>query len=183
VIKKIVVYGPESTGKTELAQQLAQYFATVWSPEFARPYLLYRNTFNPLPELAISQAEDLAPLAIGQVAMEQHIATLASRYLICDTNLLTNLVYGQYYFNTHPHWLPDLIRAQHYNFYLLLSTDIPWEADALRDRPNERENLYNLFKSYLEYFGCAYTCVSGLGKLRFHNALNAIKQWEEKESK
>ena len=94
-IVKIAIFGPESTGKTTLAKQLADYFDTVWAPEYAREYLQKK-----LDEVGqICQPEDLLPIAIGQTKLENDKLLTANRYLFCDTCLLVTKVFSEINYN------------------------------------------------------------------------------------
>ena len=87
---KIALYGPESTGKTTLAKQLAQHFQTIWIEEFARDYL--QNKWN--ESQAICSPEDLLPIAVGQIKLENEALKTAEKYLFCDTNLMCTKVFS-----------------------------------------------------------------------------------------
>ncbi|MEE4247502.1 MAG: ATP-binding protein, partial [Kangiellaceae bacterium] len=91
---KIVLFGPESTGKTTLAKQLAAYYKTVWVPEYAREYL--QNKWD--KEKKICELEDLIPISVGQIKLENEAIKKANRVLVCDTDLLETKVYSEAYF-------------------------------------------------------------------------------------
>ena len=93
-IIKIVLFGPESTGKTTLSKQLARYYNTVWAPEYARAYL--QKKWN--NERKTCEAEDLIPIAIGQMKIENKLVNKADKVLICDTDLLETKVYSEEYY-------------------------------------------------------------------------------------
>jgi len=93
---KIALYGPESTGKTTLAQQLASEFNTVWIPEFARDYL--QEKWDSKQE--ICQQEDLLPIAVGQTKLENEALSKANTFLFCDTNLLVTKVFSDMYYGS-----------------------------------------------------------------------------------
>src|SRR5690625_1168969 len=145
---KIVTYGAESTGKTSLAKALADYYDTLWVPEYAREYL--QEKYDESGE--ICAYEDLMPIARGQLQNENEKAGKARNGLLfCDTNPLQTYYYGKAYFEAFEHpELCQLIREQTYDFYFLTYIDVPWEADDLRDRPQERQTMHRLFKQSLE---------------------------------
>lgn len=172
---KVVLFGPESTGKTSLSKKLAEKYHTLWCPEFARDYLSLKNDIeNRFVKGIISTYEDIEHIAIGQMSLEDSFATQANGLLFCDTNLLTNLIYSNYYFNKHPLWLGQTLQKRHYDLYLLLGTDLAWEYDPLRDRPDAREYLYALFKQTLQEQSQNFVEIKGQGKERLENAIQAI---------
>ena len=95
-IIKIAMFGPESTGKTTLASQLAAEFNTVWIPEFARDFLQDKWDLNQ----EICTQEDLIPIAIGQINLENEALSIANKILFCDTNLLLTKVFSDIYYNS-----------------------------------------------------------------------------------
>ncbi len=92
---KVVLFGPESTGKTTLSNQLARHYNTVWTPEYAREYL--QKKWN--NERKTCENSDLIPIAIGQMKLENKLAKKADKLLICDTDLLETKVYSEFYYN------------------------------------------------------------------------------------
>jgi NadR type nicotinamide-nucleotide adenylyltransferase len=174
-VKKVVIFGPESTGKTTLAKQLATHFHTLWCPEFTRAYLTMKNQLEGRhAQHIVSTYEDIEPMAIGQIALEDSFEYQAQDLLFYDTNLLTNLIYSNYYFQKHPVWLLKAVVTRRYNLYLLLDVDVVWEADPLRDRPFNRSEMYSLFKNTLEHHQQNFAEIRGLGENRFQNALQAV---------
>ena len=91
---KVVLFGPESTGKTTLSIQLARYYNSVWVPEYARDYL--QNKWN--NERKTCEPKDLLPIAIGQMELENTLAQKTDSVLICDTDLLETKVYSESYY-------------------------------------------------------------------------------------
>ena len=91
---KVVLFGPESTGKTTLSRQLARHYNTVWAPEYAREYL--QDKWN--NERKTCEESDLIPIAIGQMDLENSLAKKADKLLICDTDLLETKVYSEEYY-------------------------------------------------------------------------------------
>jgi NadR type nicotinamide-nucleotide adenylyltransferase len=177
-IKKIVLLGPESTGKSTLARLLAQHFHCLWCPEFARTYLSMKNDIeNRYTQEIVSTYEDIEPIAIGQLAMEDAFIDQSDAMLFFDTNLLTNLIYSDYYFQKHPDWLAKQVLSRDYDLYLLLDIDVAWEADPLRDRPNAREEIYAIFRNILIKYQSNFIEINGLGQERVDNAVKAINSF------
>jgi NadR type nicotinamide-nucleotide adenylyltransferase len=177
--KRIVIFGPECSGKTTLARQLSAYFGTSWSPEYARPYLTYKNDIEHRWQRGfISVYDDVEPMAIGQIVVEDHaLACAANGVVIHDTNLLTNLIYAEHYFGQAPEWLSLMVNNRIYDGYLLMEPNLPWQADGLRDRPLQRDLLFEIFKNALHLHECKYAHISAMGENRLQQALAALKNW------
>ena len=168
---KIVLFGPESTGKTTISQQLARHYNTVWVPEYAREYL--QNKWNNFRKTC--ENDDLIPIAIGQMKMENELSKKADSVLICDTDLLETKVYSQEYYGGYvdPR-LDEAAQTNTYDLYLLTYIDTPWEADDLRDRPELRLEMFQAFENALKTHGKKYIILKGSRKKRFNKAMKAI---------
>jgi HTH-type transcriptional repressor of NAD biosynthesis genes len=168
---KIVLFGPESTGKTTISQQLARHYNTVWVPEYARDYL--QNKWNNFRKTC--ENDDLIPIAIGQMKMENELSKKADSVLICDTDLLETKVYSQEYYGGYvdPR-LDEAAQTNTYDLYLLTYIDTPWEADDLRDRPELRLEMFQAFENALKTHGKKYIILKGSRKKRFNKAMKAI---------
>jgi len=170
-IVKIVLFGPESTGKTTLSEQLARYYNTVWVPEYAREYL--QNKWN--NERKTCEPEDLLPIAKGQMKLENALTKKASKVLICDTDLLETKVYSEAYYVGHCDPLLEKYALQNsYDLYLLTYIDIPWVGDDLRDKPNERERMFAYFKETLAQNNRNFIILKGDKKTRLETTILAI---------
>ncbi|QAA81875.1 nicotinate-nucleotide adenylyltransferase [Aequorivita sp. H23M31] len=174
---KVVLYGPESTGKTTLAKQLAVYYNTEWVPEFMREYLEEKWE----RDRKLVSREDLVPIAKGQLAREMEASSKVDKLLICDTNLLELKVYSEYYYNGYcPEFIENqvtnlsAVEEDNYSIYLLTYIDIPWEADILRDRPHNREEMFRIFEAELKKQGLHYKILKGNEKERFNKAIEII---------
>jgi len=171
--KKVVLYGPESTGKTTLSIELAKHFKTNWVPEYAREYLqtIWDN------EKRICEPEDILPIAIGQMKLENELAIKSKSLLICDTNLFETMVYSKYYYggNCDP-LLEKYALKNDYDLYLLTDIDIPWEKDDLRDKPNEREESFQIFKNELIQNNLPFRIIGGTRIERLKKAVNYINK-------
>ncbi|MDF4203574.1 ATP-binding protein [Maribacter sp. SA7] len=170
-VLKVVLFGPESTGKTTLSEQLARHYHTVWVPEYARDYL--QDKWN--NERKTCEPHDLLPIAAGQMRMENNLTKKATDILICDTDLLETKVYSEaYYIGNCDPVLEKYALENTYDLYLLTYIDIPWEADDLRDKPDEREQMFNYFKDTLEKYGKNFITLKGNKKERLQKAINHI---------
>lgn len=174
------MFGPESTGKTTLSRHLARYYNTVWTPEFARAYL--QKKWN--NERKTCEKEDLLPIAVGQMKLENKLAKRADKVLICDTDLLETKVYSEeFYDNFVDEKLDKAASENQYNLYLLTYIDTPWEKDDLRDRPKQRLEMFNAFEKSLKDNNRPYILLKGDKETRLKNAVKAIdKIIAEKEN-
>ena len=155
---KIVLFGPESSGKTTLSRNLAKHYNCSWIPEYAREYL--QDKWD--REQKICEPDDLLPIAAGQMQLENKATQEAEKLLICDTDLLETKVYGEAYYNR---WCPPELEyfalKNTYDLYFLTYIDIPWEADDLRDRPEEREEMFLQFKEALVNYSRPFVLLKG----------------------
>ena len=170
-ILKVVLFGPESTGKTTLSEQLARHYNTVWVPEYAREYL--QDKWN--NDRKTCEPDDLLPIAEGQMRLENDLTRKASNILICDTDLLETKVYAEaYYIGRCDAILEKYALENSYDLYILTDIDIPWEEDDLRDKPNEREGMFKYFEDTLQKYHRNYILVSGGKKKRLQTAIEHI---------
>ena len=170
---KVVLFGPESSGKTTLSRQLARYYNTVWAPEFAREYL--QEKWN--NERKTCEKEDLLPIAIGQMKLENKLAKRADKILICDTDLLETKVYSEeFYVGFVDEKLNKAANENQYDLYLLTYIDTPWEEDDLRDRPEQRLEMFAAFEKSLKDNNKPYILLKGDKDTRLKNAVKAIDE-------
>jgi len=170
---KIVLFGPESTGKTTLAMHLARYYNSIWVPEYAREYL--QNKWN--DERKTCEPKDLLPIAIGQMASENTLAQKTNTVLICDTDLLETKVYSEtYYSDTCDPILEKWALENSYDLYFLTYIDTPWEADDLRDKPEERAVMFKAFEDALIKYKKPYVVLKGDKQKRLNDAIKLIDE-------
>ena len=169
-IVKIVLFGPESTGKTTLSKQLARHYNTVWTPEYARKYL--QKKWN--NHRKTCEAKDLIPIAIGQMKLENKLAKKADRILICDTDLLETKVYSEEFYGFVDQDLNEAAKINNYDLYLLTYIDTPWEEDDLRDRPKQRLKMFTAFEEALQKNNKPYLLLKGNKEDRFKKAVETI---------
>ena len=168
---KIVLFGPESTGKTTLSRQLAEHYKTLWVPEYAREYLQHKWD----KEQKACESKDLLPIAIGQMQLENDLANQVNSVLICDTDLLETKVYSEaYYIGICNPILNKYALENSYDLYFLTYIDTPWEADDLRDKPNEREKMFKAFEEALIKYNRPFVLLKGDKKTRLKNAIAHI---------
>lgn len=170
-MKKIILTGPEASGKSTLAKALADHFKTSYVPEFARSFL---------PTLDRPYEEtDLLTIAKGQYALEKKHAQKDLSLLICDTSLLVMKVWSDYRFGkTHP-WILDRLQENSLALYLLCSPDIPWEPDPLRENPHDRDDLFEIYCRELRALRHAFIMIQGSDhEKRLQQAVQAIESFQ-----
>jgi NadR type nicotinamide-nucleotide adenylyltransferase len=181
LIKKVVITGPESTGKSTLCKQLAQHYNTLWVPEFAREYL-EKNGMN-------YTFDDLLIIAKGQVALEEDYFRQAITNhqlkinkpirhspVFIDTDMYVMKVWCEFVFDNCHNWILNQIAAKSYDLYLLCNVDLPWVKDNLREYPDAdtRIKLYNYYKDIMINQPTKYIDISGSYKERLGKAMQAV---------
>lgn len=174
-IIKIALFGPESTGKTTLANQLAKHFDTVAVPEYAREYL--QKKWDKTQK--ICEPEDLLPIAKGQVLLENEGLNTANKFLFADTNLLVTKIYSEIYYNFCDPILDKAAKKHKYDLFFLTDIDVPWEKDDLRDKPTERKEVFEKFKSVLIENNKPFIILSGNQETRLKKAIFIINNLEK----
>lgn len=163
--RRLVLIGPESTGKSELASRLARELNVQWVPEFAREYA---ETCG--HELT---AADVEPIARGQMANEDRAS---GGFLILDTDLISTVVYARHYYGACPAWIEEEARRRRADLYLLLDTDVEWKPDRARDASSAdmREDLFDALRAALDEFDTRWQIVSGDWEERYRAAFAAV---------
>jgi len=169
-IIKIAMFGPESTGKTTLAIQLADHYKTAWVPEFARDYLQKKWDM----QQQICDVDDMLPIAYGQTKLENDGQAVADTYLFCDTNLMVTKVFSEVYYNYCDPALDKAAQEHEYDLFFLTDIDVPWEKDDLRDRAEGRDAVFGLFKKSLIENNKPFITLSGDKNLRLEKAISII---------
>ena len=164
---KIVVTGPESSGKSSLATWLAQQFNFPVVPEFSREYL---NSLGRTYE-----HHDLDEIAEGQIKNENKAQKRAS-IIICDTSLEVIKIWSMYKYNTCSSFILEHYQNRPADLYLLMAPDIPWTPDPLRENPDDREQLFKLFQQELKTGSAKVVEIFGTFPERKEKASQAIKQ-------
>ena len=166
MIRKIAITGPESTGKSMLAEQLAAHFHSVWVPEFAREYL--DKLGKPYEE------KDILQIARGQLKQEAIMMKSASEYLFCDTDMLVTKIWSDVKYNRCDPWILKNFEIHRYGLYLLCDIDLPWEFDPLREHPDRRRFLFDLYFNELKSRNFPFAVIRGTGPDRLHHAITTI---------
>lgn len=170
---KIAVTGPESSGKTTLARQLSAYFDAPCVPEYARIYLALLG--RPYAK------SDLTAIARGQARWEDTLAALHPPLLICDTDMLVLKVWSAFKYGDCDPALADILAQQRYDLHLLCRPDMPWTYDPLREHPQQREELYLMYKEELQRAGALFMEVAGDEQQRLHVAAAFVRELMERK--
>ena len=180
MLKKIVVIGPESTGKSTLCEQLAKRYKTWWCPEYAREYLLkHGKKYN---------YDDLLSIAKGQIALEDEYINqaISSRPhspltthhspLFIDTDQYVMKVWCEFVFGKCHRYITGEIKIRKYDLYLLCNTDLPWVKDKLREYPDPetRQKLYDIYKNIMMHQPVPWIEISGNNEKRLQKAIAAV---------
>jgi nicotinamide riboside kinase len=172
-IHKIVICGPESTGKTSLASYLAEHYQTVWVPEYARTYISdLKRAYN---------YNDLVQIAEKQVFELKSLPKNANKFIFYDTGLIITKIWFKEVYNKYPIWLDDVIEINKPALYLLCYYDLPWQFDILRENGSleRRAYLYNLYKAEIEKIGCKYSVIKGINQDRLNLAIQIVDQFNK----
>src|SRR5882757_3693644 len=181
MMKKVVVIGPESTGKSTLCEQLAAHYNTLWVKEYAREYLLKNGTdytFENLLDIAKGQInleeKEVAKLNDAQPSTINHQPST----LFIDTDMYVMKVWCEFVFEKCHHWILNRIVERKYDLYLLCNIDLPWVKDELREYPDlvNREKLYHHYKDIMANQNVPWIDISGNYGDRFQKAVNAINK-------
>ena len=164
----VCLTGPESTGKTAIAEQLASALAVPLVPEVAREYLAERPEYDPADLLAVARA---------QLAAEQDALAEGTGLIVCDTDLQVIQIWWEERYGDLDPWLAQALSDRSARRYLLAAPDLPWEPDPLRESPQDRERLFRRYKQTLSESAFPYAELHGEGRVRFERALAAVQRW------
>jgi NadR type nicotinamide-nucleotide adenylyltransferase len=169
ILKKVLITGPEATGKSKLAQQLAQHFDSDWVEEYARTYLNENG-----PDYSRS---DLDHILRGQLDWIQQAEKGQNECLFCDTGPEVIYIWSKHKYGVVSNEIERAADGYRFDKVLLMNIDLPWEDDPLREAPSldERRIIFNRYVSFFQERNIDYTLISGSGLDRFSSALNSLK--------
>jgi NadR type nicotinamide-nucleotide adenylyltransferase len=168
MLKRIAVTGPECTGKSWLAANLAAQYNTVFVPEYSVQYLAEKGAEYSL--------EDLEQIAKGQLRAEEKMAQRATDVLFTDTDLLVNKIWSKVVFGKVPDWVEQNLISHKYDLYLLCFPDIDWKEGPFRENPRDRPALFEMYEQELLKLGFPFKIVRGKGNQRFENAVTFVQE-------
>ena len=165
-VRRIVITGPESSGKTTLCRLLAMHFGVAWVAEQARGYL---------DALGRTYVEaDLLTIARAQIEAEEAVLRDTPSVLLCDTDLITIRIWGEERFGRSDPWIVERTEQRPYDHWLLCAPDIPWEHDPQRENPHDRDRLFGVYERTLRTLDKPYTIIAGDRGRRVRKAIAAI---------
>ncbi len=167
-LKKIVIIGGESTGKSTLSEQLAQHYNTQWVEEYARKYLeTLGRDYN---------EADLIAIANGQLTLEDEMEKNANRFLFCDTDLHVLNVWSVYKYGRCDSLIEQLIENRVYDAYIITSPDLPWQPDPLREHPEQslREYFFSIYQNLIKATQKPYVIVKGTMHERLNSSIEFV---------
>ncbi|MBK8845280.1 MAG: ATP-binding protein [Bacteroidetes bacterium] len=174
-MKRIAIIGPESTGKTTMAKMLAAHYKTIIVPEYAREYIMQLNRpYSP---------KDLLPIAKGQIQLENQLLFQANRLLICDTNMTVMKVWSEYKYGFCAEWILNVINSRYYDHHFVCAPDMPWDADPLREHPNKREELFDIYIEEMKKQQVRYTVLRGTPEERLAQMTEVLDKYILKKNK
>jgi NadR type nicotinamide-nucleotide adenylyltransferase len=183
MLKKIVVIGPESTGKSTLCERLALHYGTHWCPEYAREFLLTNGMEYTY--------DDLLVIAKGQLAKEDEYSSMSQggtdpeenrSMLFIDTDMYVMKVWSEFVFGKCHPWILQQVVEREYDLYLLCNTDLPWVSDDLREYPDPvtRDNLFRMYQDIMINQSTPWQLISGSDpEHRFQTAVQALDRWKK----
>lgn len=167
--KSISIIGPESTGKTWLANKLAEHYSTHYVPEYSREYFNNKEY--------VYDIDDLVDIAVGQLHNEESAYSRSNKLIFCDTDILSISIWSQVVFGKVPKWIAEVVDKQVYDLYLLCNLDVEWEDDPLRKNNHNRQFIYNLFVNELEKHSFNFRIISGVSDERLDNAIKFVDEF------
>ena len=184
MLKKIVIIGPESTGKTTLCAKLANYYKTSWVKEYAREYLIANGTdysFENLLDVAKGQITGEELVTQRQLLDLQNVTAGTENpdknLVFIDTDMYVMKVWCEFVFDKCHHWILNKIVERKYDLYLLCNVDMPWVKDELREYPDliSRKKLYHHYKDIMVNQQVPWVDISGNYEERLQKAINGVK--------
>lgn len=163
---KIAIVGPESSGKSTLCKQLSRELNCDWVPEFARKHLTENSNYC---------QGDLDFMLKKQLLSEKNYK---SSILICDTEAISFKVWSFYKYGSTSEYIIEQSLVVDYDFYLLLSPDITYKEDPLRENNDiaERLEIFELFENELKKAKQQYAIVKGQGEKRLENLIHVLQE-------
>ncbi len=170
-MKRILITGPESTGKSELVLALAAHYDGLAVPEYAREYV--KKLGRPY------QYHDVEKIAQRQLREYMQVPDSAD-WVFFDTWLLITRVWFDLVFNAVPSWIDEKLKEARFDMVLLCDTDIPWIPDGIRENGGDsRDMLMQRYQAELIKLGMQWVLVSGTGQQRFNVARQHLDKLTE----
>ena len=165
-LKKVCIFGPESTGKSTLGQKLAEHYQTVCVPEYARTWLERKE--------GDVELGDMRTIVQGQLAAQKALEFEANRIVFSDTDPLLSTIWSEKLFGQVPDWMNEVAQRTTFNLYLVTDVDVPWVADKVRYLPKNRSDFFARCIEKLEQTSRPYCVLRGGWEDRFAQAVEAV---------
>jgi NadR type nicotinamide-nucleotide adenylyltransferase len=163
---RIAVTGPESTGKSTLSEALAKHFNCPWVPEYAREFLTQTNGYY--------EQQDLDTIAQGQLKLWEE--QVREPLCIYDTEMLVIKIWSSFKYGEVSDLIENAFQSQKIDLYLLCKPDIDWEEDELREHPELREELFEMYLEGLKINNLPCFIVEGEGEERLLSAIKSVNK-------
>lgn len=171
--KKVVLTGPESTGKSTLTKQLAEYFSVPYVSEIARDYILNLNKpYN---------YNDVLKIAELQIEAENRILNVGYDFVFFDTDLIITKIWLLHCFGKCPKWIDEELKKNAADLHLLCYYDLLWEPDPVRENPEIRSKLFEKYENEIILNGLKYAVIKGVLNERFDNAKIIVQEFLTKK--
>lgn len=165
-VLKVVITGPESTGKTALCEALAIHFKVGYVPEYSRSYLqLNKGGYT---------QKDLTLIAKGQIKLENKFQLKHKSMLLCDTSLEVIRVWSEWKYKSCDEFIVENAIKRTPDLFLLLTPDLPWQPDPIRENPHDREELFAYYQRSLSEYNAKVVIISGVCEKRIISAVQVI---------
>ena len=166
--KKIVLTGPESVGKTTLTKYLSEYYKVPCIYEIARTYLNNNGIHY--------TQKDVLQIAKLQIKQEKELLKSKHNLIFIDTDLINIKIWLQVVYNNCPNWIDDYLKNYPASLHLLLYYDLPWEYDPLRENPNKRAELFEMYLTEIQQYKMPYVVIKGNFQQRNLMAVEAVEK-------
>lgn len=163
---KVVITGPESTGKSSLCAELATHYQTRFVPEYAREYLAITD--------GIYEIEDLTRIAEGQINLENEYQNHSADLLICDTSLEVIRIWSEWKYKKCESFILEQAKLRIPDLFLLMTPDLPWQPDPQRENPDDRDELFAYYQIILKEYDAPVIEISGNKEARLSKAIEAM---------
>ena len=170
---RIAITGPESCGKTSLAEDLAKHYNTEFIPEFSRDFLMQSGG-------KYSQ-EDLDTIANGQIKSIENFNS--GEILISDTDMVVMYIWSMVVYGKVSSYIQDELKKQQFDLYILCDTDVPWTYDPLRENEFDRDDLFERYYKKLRELKYNFIIVKGSPELRLQQAVEMIDKMSSETAK
>jgi NadR type nicotinamide-nucleotide adenylyltransferase len=163
---KVVITGPESTGKSFLCTELAAFHQTSYVPEYAREYLADTDGKYDI--------KDLTRIAEGQIKLEDEFQRQNGNLIICDTSLEVIRIWSEWKYAKCDSFILEQAKVRIPDLFLLMTPDLPWQPDDLRENPHDRDEIFAYYQKILKEYEAPVVEISGDKDSRFSKATEAI---------